>query len=423
MLLKKQMSLRLLGALLLSLAPAYFSSLRAQLPAVGDTLRGGVVVDFGTTSGSVLILHPRQDPAPWTGANTWAATLTTAGLAWRQPTLSELQAFYNNRTVVNAGLAKFSGSVPIASSFSWSGSVDAGGSIYYTVGDASIIDPMYFTLSQRAVSSFNIFAEQLTGEKAGVVTGTNAVVGNSIVWGNTDKNSAAAEISGSGSISHSAVGAGAPAGTGNATVAAEDFVNAAANDYHLAVSTMLVYAGDAGALPSSLTEDLDGKPRAVGSIVDMGAYQLSFGVAYEFPDVPTVNNNAASNGGYTFVAFQWYREGVAIAGATRPYYQIKDNASYYCVATLDNGAVWRTIVVQNVAPHSSVRLVAYPNPTQGTLTVKSKNSVIDNAQIQVFDLKGNLVFSTHENPFDISHLPQGVYLVKVNGETVKMLKK
>jgi len=74
-------------------------------------------------------------------------------------------------------------------------------------------------------------------------------------------------------------------------------------------------------------------------------------------------------------------------------------------------------------------LMAYPNPTRGQLIINSSTSLTNlNEQliinsIQVFDLNGKLVLQPNTNSFDISHLPNGVYMVKVNGEVIKVVKK
>jgi len=155
-------------------------------------------------------------------------------------------------------------------------------------------------------------------------------------------------------------------------------------------------------------------------------------VMLEYVDVPTISCNPQTNGGLTFTGFQWYRSGEAIDNATRPYYQVKDNAIYYCELTSSSGKM-RTI---NILPQSlriSGRLMAYPNPTQGKVTVqqnvnasgKSSMPISDvngKVKIQVFDINGNLVLQPDTNPFDMSLLPQGLYLIKVNDETVKVFK-
>ena len=147
-------------------------------------------------------------------------------------------------------------------------------------------------------------------------------------------------------------------------------------------------------------------------------------IIYEYPDVPTINCNPQTNGGYTFTDFQWYRNDVAIGKVSNsfyPYYQIKDNASYYCKITVSDGSQWRTDDIQASALRSAT-LIAYPNPTNGELRIE--NLQIDDSQlIQVFDMNGALMLQTVENPFDVSALSNGVYLVKANGETMKVVKK
>ena len=72
-------------------------------------------------------------------------------------------------------------------------------------------------------------------------------------------------------------------------------------------------------------------------------------VAYEYPDVPTINCNQQTNGGLSFTGFQWYRAGEVIDEATGPYYQVKDNAVYHCELSTSNNVKIRTI---NILPQS-----------------------------------------------------------------------
>ena len=64
-------------------------------------------------------------------------------------------------------------------------------------------------------------------------------------------------------------------------------------------------------------------------------------VVFEWVDFPTVNCNTATNGGYTFVAFKWFCNGIQIG--TKPYVQIGtfgDPATniYYVEMTSSNSA-------------------------------------------------------------------------------------
>ena len=68
----------------------------------------------------------------------------------------------------------------------------------------------------------------------------------------------------------------------------------------------------------------------------------------------------------------------------------------------------------------------YPNPTHGQFTITGK---LVNGDIQIFETAGKMCYqiSTKENDgtntFDISHLPAGVYFLKFDKETLKIVKK
>ena len=160
-------------------------------------------------------------------------------------------------------------------------------------------------------------------------------------------------------------------------------------------------------------------------------------VFYEYPDVPTINCNSSTNGGFTFTGFQWYKAGEAITDATGPYFQVKDNATYHCELTPNDGLKIRTIDILPQATRSSNALMAYPNPTKGKVTLLgmneagSKNELplgfVQNQssgklKIQVFNIYGVLVMQPETNPFDMRALPEGLYFLTVNGETAKVLK-
>lgn len=69
---------------------------------------------------------------------------------------------------------------------------------------------------------------------------------------------------------------------------------------------------------------------------------------------------------------------------------------------------------------------AYPNPTDGIITVSANEHI---QSIQIYNISGNLVKSfngagSHQATVDVSELPAGMYLVRVNGtETIKLRKR
>ncbi|WP_121667342.1 T9SS-dependent M36 family metallopeptidase [Mesonia aquimarina] len=68
----------------------------------------------------------------------------------------------------------------------------------------------------------------------------------------------------------------------------------------------------------------------------------------------------------------------------------------------------------------------YPNPTNGLVTISTKNSVNNSAEINIFDINGREVFTattTASQPVDVSSLTTGVYILKIqSGEKIQTEK-
>ena len=72
------------------------------------------------------------------------------------------------------------------------------------------------------------------------------------------------------------------------------------------------------------------------------------------------------------------------------------------------------------------QLSVYPNPTTGQLIIDNREKTIEN--IEIFDVLGKLLQSKIVNlqskiEIDISHLANGIYYLKIDGKTVKIVKK
>ncbi|MDL2296947.1 T9SS type A sorting domain-containing protein [Bacteroidales bacterium OttesenSCG-928-E04] len=75
----------------------------------------------------------------------------------------------------------------------------------------------------------------------------------------------------------------------------------------------------------------------------------------------------------------------------------------------------------NIAKPEFGTISLFPNPTTGELRIKSEESRTEN--VQLFDVYGKLVLETHQLQFNISHLPVGMYFVKINTENGSVTKK
>ena len=78
--------------------------------------------------------------------------------------------------------------------------------------------------------------------------------------------------------------------------------------------------------------------------------------------------------------------------------------------------------VDSISESKEGETTVYPNPSQnGEFSIKSNSKI---GQIQVFDLIGNLIYNNFENSNSIQlnlNLPSGIYLIKTNHRTQKIV--
>jgi hypothetical protein len=142
-------------------------------------------------------------------------------------------------------------------------------------------------------------------------------------------------------------------------------------------------------------------------------------IVYQWDDVPAINCNALSNGGYTFVEFQWLRNGQEIAGATKPYIQIPAGTTdtYTCLLTTSDG---RPLAVCPFAPAPAPAsaLLAYPNPVVQGQSLRLQTTGMEGAVANIYSMngslvKGNIPIAGTESTIDISGMMQGMYVLQV----------
>jgi hypothetical protein len=145
-------------------------------------------------------------------------------------------------------------------------------------------------------------------------------------------------------------------------------------------------------------------------------------------DVLAVNLNTATNGGYTFSGFQWTRNGQNMANETGPYLYFPISP-----ATSDRYSVLLTTGEQTLPVCSGVQvtpaavqqggLLAYPNPARHTVTLE--NPQWETAkQTDLINLSGNVVRSypsAHIQTLNVSGLPVGLYILRADVQTVKIV--
>jgi len=98
-----------------------------------------------------------------------------------------------------------------------------------------------------------------------------------------------------------------------------------------------------------------------------------------------------------FTDWQWYKDGIAISGATRQYYSENQplNGTYYVIAKDKNGSSIKSCPIETTGTVFSNKLKIYPNPAkplnQFTLECDFSKSQLNGAEITIFDITGKLV--------------------------------
>ena len=112
-------------------------------------------------------------------------------------------------------------------------------------------------------------------------------------------------------------------------------------------------------------------------------------------DVVVVNNNPQTNGGHTFVSFQWYKNGVAIPGAVYSNYQEKGGLSgFYSVELVEQDANGNMVTYKTCEMYfnsvSTVRV--YPVPAnvrqEITLELDLTSEELDGAVLDIYSVTG-----------------------------------
>jgi len=138
------------------------------------------------------------------------------------------------------------------------------------------------------------------------------------------------------------------------------------------------------------------------------AGQYNFGgtdalVQQRWDDVVVVNNNPLTNGGYNFVSFQWYKNGVVIPGATNQYYQevggLNGEYAVMLVAETTNGLVTFKTCDMFFVSENLMKVYPVPARTQESITIEVKLSSeqLDGAILDIYDAKGAFIKQVEVN--------------------------
>ncbi|GHT19680.1 hypothetical protein AGMMS4957_04470 [Bacteroidia bacterium] len=138
--------------------------------------------------------------------------------------------------------------------------------------------------------------------------------------------------------------------------------------------------------------------------------------------------NDTERTGYTFVAYQWLKNDEWLAGETSAYLYFPEaakdyNAEYTLLLTTTTGQELQTCPVRLRAVKADLR--TYPNPTTGIVTVEDA-TIQSGTKIDIYNINGQLVkqctATQNRTTVDISTLPRGTYILRVNNRQGKIIK-
>ncbi|MDR0546874.1 MAG: GDSL-type esterase/lipase family protein [Dysgonamonadaceae bacterium] len=140
-----------------------------------------------------------------------------------------------------------------------------------------------------------------------------------------------------------------------------------------------------------------------------------------------------------YAEYRWYKDGAYIENAASDSYIATQAGSYQVAvklsATADDVIVSNPFTVSNAtqpvtlvlsgtstsihAPQPN-RISIYPNPAIGEIYISGTEGIVSS---KLFDNTGRLLMESTQTQLNVSHLQKGLYLLQVNGQTLKVIKQ
>ncbi|WP_440135579.1 T9SS type A sorting domain-containing protein, partial [Chitinophaga sancti] len=121
---------------------------------------------------------------------------------------------------------------------------------------------------------------------------------------------------------------------------------------------------------------------------------------------------------------QWYKDNVAISGATSDAIRARANGAYKVAALNGEGcsslSAARAVVITAISNVilSGNTVSAYPNPSEGSVYLKFAYPLSEKVSVKVYNLNGAVVYSAttvqQQTLLNLSGLPKGFYTVEVS---------
>jgi predicted dienelactone hydrolase len=143
--------------------------------------------------------------------------------------------------------------------------------------------------------------------------------------------------------------------------------------------------------------------------------------------IPVIADNSGDLSTSTIgVSYQWYLDGNPISNSDAQTITVTQDGDYTVEVFYVNGcpetSAPYTVTTTSLAEYALKDFTIYPNPTKGFIRIEGIG--LNGVDIELYNLVGELVsnYSVDNNEtINLSTLPEGVYLLKVNGFTKRVI--
>jgi hypothetical protein len=133
---------------------------------------------------------------------------------------------------------------------------------------------------------------------------------------------------------------------------------------------------------------------------------------------------------------QWYRDGIAIEGATGTEYDMTEPGTYYVIVTINGSSsvASNSVIYFNVSINDievSHMFDVYPNPCKGQFNIKVTSAKPVELNIEIFNTIGVLIWKQEKvkidgifiAPVNLNVVPNGAYLVTLRNKSIAVTRR
>jgi hypothetical protein len=82
----------------------------------------------------------------------------------------------------------------------------------------------------------------------------------------------------------------------------------------------------------------------------------------------------------------------------------------------DSDTIFKKQIICNIPSPLTISYQEYPNPTHGTIHIYNAKG----KEKKLFNSVGQLILNSKEDQLDLSHLPKGIYYLRIDGSSKKV---